>query len=251
MITFQNVLSGQDWRDHTSLPKVTLPTQYEDVAGMRIALCVRLGEYDVHPEVEANLRATVAALADAGATVEEIEIPWTHQDVLVSVAGHFATLFGRMVTDVTETQREQLSSYAASFADVMTDVRVQVGYLDSLRSEGRLQRQLAEAMRGFDALMCPTTAIPGWLAGDDLTGDKVVVHGEEVADTRWCAMTIPFNINNRCPVLNVPSGMSSWDVPTGMQIVGHPYADATAFRVGKALEAARPWAFGPENRPVL
>ncbi|MFF9813536.1 amidase [Streptomyces sp. NPDC014006] len=246
VIAFQNVLSGPDPRDHASIgPKLTLPTTYEDVTGMRIALCVRLGEYDVHPEMEAGTRAAAQALADAGATVEEITLPWTHHDLLTAIAGHFSTIFGAVVIEAAETHRDLLSPYAVAFADVMSYARTQASYLDSLRAEHRLQRQLATAMAGFDALLCPTTAVPGWHAGDDLTGDKVVVHGEEVADTLWCAMTNPFNINNRCPVLNVPSGMSSWGLPTGLQIVGHPYDDPTVFRVGKALETTRPWSYAP------
>lgn len=244
VIAFQNVLVGPDPRDHTSIrPKLTLPTTYEDVTGMRIALCVRLGEYDVHPEIEANTRAAAQTLADAGAHVEEITLPWTHLDLLTAIAGHFSTIFGALVIEAAEAHRDLLSPYAVAFADTMTFARTQVSYLDSLRAEHQLQRRLSTAMDGFDALICPTTAIPGWHAGDDLAGDKVVVHGEEVADTLWSAMTTPFNINNRCPVLNVPSGISSWGIPTGLQIVGHPYDDPSVFRVGKAMETLRPWSY--------
>lgn len=55
-------------------------------------------------------------------------------------------------------------------------------------------------------------------------------------------MTAPFNIANRCPVLAVPSGMADCGIPTGVQIVGHPYDDATGFKVGAAVETVRPWA---------
>ncbi|CAM5723191.1 glutamyl-tRNA amidotransferase subunit A [Streptomyces badius] len=209
----------------------------------RTALCIRLGEYDVHPEIEAHTRAAAQALADAGAHVEEITLPWTRLDLLTAVAGHFSTLFGALVVEAAETHRDLLSSYTVAFADTMTHARAKVSYLDSLRAEHRLQRALATAMDGFNALICPTTAVPGWHAGDDLAGDKVVVHGEEVADTLWSAMTTPFNINNRCPVLNVPSGMSSWGIPTGLQIVGHPYDDPAVFRIGKAVETLRPWSY--------
>ncbi|MET8468620.1 amidase [Streptomyces sp. NPDC006422] len=244
VIAFQNVLCGPDPRDHATIrPKVTLPTVYDDVAGMRIALCVRLGEYDVHPEVEANLRATAAALTEAGAHVEEIELPWTHLDLLTSIAGHFSTIFGAQITEIAATRSDDLTSYARAFADAMERARSRVSYLDSLRAEHRLQNQLVAAMGPFSALLCPTTAIPGWHAGDELADEKVMVHGEETVDPLWCAMTNPFNINNRCPVLNVPSGMSSWGLPTGVQIVGHTYDDPTVFRIGKAVEAARPWSY--------
>jgi aspartyl-tRNA(Asn)/glutamyl-tRNA(Gln) amidotransferase subunit A len=251
-ITLQNVLAGPDPRDHVCLrPKLTLPTRYQSAEGMRLALCVRLGAYDVHPEVEANLRATAQALADAGAHVEEIELPWTREDLLTAIAGHFSTIFGAAVTDVADRHRDQLSSYTVAFADTMAYARTRVTYLDSLRAEQRLQRQLSGAMAPFDALLCPTTAVPGWHAGDDLADERLTVNGEERGAALWSAMTVPFNVNNRCPVLNVPSGMSSWGVPTGVQVVGHTYDDPTVFRVGIALEQARPWAFTPEHRPTL
>ncbi|MFI6605016.1 amidase family protein [Streptomyces sp. NPDC050507] len=105
VIAFQNVPAGPDPRDHTSIrPELTLPTSYEDVAGTHIALCTRLGEYDVHPEVEAHTRAAARTLADAGAQVEEITLPWTHLDLLTVIAGHFSTILGGLVIEAAETQ---------------------------------------------------------------------------------------------------------------------------------------------------
>lgn len=217
---------------------------------MRIALCVRLGAYDVHPDVEANTRAVARALTDAGAVVEEIELPWTRDDILISLAAHFSTIFGAVVSEVEAEHRDRMSAYAAAFADTMAVARDSVTYLDGLRVETRLQRELGEAMVPFDALICPTTAVPGLPAGDDLLGRNFVVNGEDHGDPLWAAMTAPFNINNRCPVLNVPSGHSSWGLPTGVQIVGHTYDDPTVFRIGKALERLRPWTYTADHRPA-
>ncbi|WP_063056961.1 amidase [Nocardia salmonicida] len=251
-VLLQNILAGPDPRDHTSIaPKYVLPTSYEDVGGMRIALCLRLGEYLIHPEIEANTRATAQALAEAGAIVEEIELPWTHHDLMIAQAGHFSTVFAAMVDEATEGKRELLNDYTVGFLDLMASVRPHVSYLDSLRAEKRLQHGLAEAIAGFDALLCPSTAVPGWHAGDTLGGDKLQVHGEPVCDALWAGMTVPFNINNRCPVLNVPSGHSTWGLPTGVQIVGQPYDDASVFRIGTALEHLRPWSYTSVRRPVL
>ncbi|APE24942.1 MULTISPECIES: amidase [Streptomyces] len=250
-VTFANVLAGPDPRDHVSLrPKLVLPTAYAPVAGMRLALCLRLGAYDVHPEVEAATRAVARALTDAGAVVEEIELPWTRDDLLISLAAHFSTVFGALVSEVEAKHRDRMTAYAAAFADTMAEARERVSYLDGLRVETRMQRELAEAMAPFDALICPTTAVPGLPAGDDLLG-RLVVNGVDHGEPLWAAMTAPFNISNRCPVLNVPSGRSSWGVPTGVQIVGHTYDDPTVFRVGKALERLRPWAYTPDRRPPV
>lgn len=65
-------------------------------------------------------------------------------------------------------------------------------------------------------------------------------------------MTVPFNIANRNPVLCVPVGRSSDDVPIGAQIVGRPYDDATVFHVGAAIESGRgEWYREDGNRPTF
>jgi aspartyl-tRNA(Asn)/glutamyl-tRNA(Gln) amidotransferase subunit A len=64
-------------------------------------------------------------------------------------------------------------------------------------------------------------------------------------------MTIPFNIASRCPVLSVPSGMTSEGLPTGVQIVGPTYKDESVFHVAAALEQIRPWFGDPAWRPPL
>jgi aspartyl-tRNA(Asn)/glutamyl-tRNA(Gln) amidotransferase subunit A len=51
-------------------------------------------------------------------------------------------------------------------------------------------------------------------------------------------------------VLNAPSGFADNGVPTGVQIVGRTFDDATTFRVGAALERERPWLDAPERRPM-
>lgn len=64
-------------------------------------------------------------------------------------------------------------------------------------------------------------------------------------------MTAPFNIANRCPVLPVPSGMADCGIPTAVQIVGHPFDDATVFKLGAAVEAALPWAARRPDVPAM
>ncbi|MGW6395595.1 hypothetical protein ACWFR1_35015 [Streptomyces sp. NPDC055103] len=80
--------------------------------------------------------------------------------------------------EIEAKHRDRMSAYAAAFADTMAVAREQVTYLDGLRVETRLQREPAEAMAPYDALICPTTVVPSLPAGDDLLG-RLVVNGEE------------------------------------------------------------------------
>jgi aspartyl-tRNA(Asn)/glutamyl-tRNA(Gln) amidotransferase subunit A len=114
-------------------------------------------------------------------------------------------------------------------------------YLDGVRAETRLQAELATAMEGFDALVCPASAVAA-LDADGMYLDGIDA-GRDHLEHYWQGhMTAPFNIANRCPVLAVPSGMADCGIPTGVQIVGHPFDDPTVFRVGAALETVLPWA---------
>jgi len=240
-VLFTNVLAGQDPRDHASLPfPQPLPAGYPPITGVRIALSLTLGDYQVHPEIEANTRAVASTLKNAGAIVEEIELPWTQAGIRTALGGHLPAIFGELVREIAREHRENLNTYTVEFTERMNAAREQFSYLDGLRAEATMQRQLAEAMTGFDVLICPTTTVPGIAADAGLDAD---IYG--------AAMTSPFNICNRCPVLNIPSGRSSWGVPTGVQIVGQPYKDEGVFRVGKALEQLRPWAFTDTHRPRL
>ncbi|SEM70885.1 amidase [Cryobacterium luteum] len=237
-----NVMAGRHPGDHTSLADTApLSGAWASARGLRIALCIRLGDYLVDADVEANTRAVAAALQSAGAIVEEVELPWTTAEMHRVSFTHFGHILGPAMEDETRGAESGLAAYTVQF---MADARAATAgtrFLDGLSAETRLQGQLAAVMSGFDALICPTSAVASLTADDHyLNGIRT---GGEHLDHYWQAhMTVPFNIANRCPVLAVPSGMADCGIPTGVQIVGHPFDDDTVFRVGAAVEMLRPWA---------
>ncbi|MGO4384920.1 amidase [Specibacter sp. RAF43] len=243
-----NVMAGLHPGDHTTLPGApALIPGPGSVVGLRIALCMRLGNYSVAPDVEANTRSVAAALREAGAAVEEIELPWTVEDISRTMFTHFGYLLGPAMEDETAGSEDLLAPYTRRF---MADARRAAGqnrFLDGVRAETLLQAQLAAAMAGFDALLCPASAVPA-LEADGMYLDGIDSNGQRMEHYWQGHMTAPFNIANRCPVLAVPSGMADCGIPTGVQIVGHPFDDATVFRVGAAVEAVLPWA---DRHPTL
>lgn len=242
-VLFANALVGPDPRDHYSLrPKLEIPSDHPGVDGMRIALCVQLGDYQVHPEVETATRATATCLAEAGAVVEEITLPWTRARLRRAIGAHFATIFGAGVREIVRDHPDQVCSYTLDYAAQIEMASKMTTFLEGLTIETAIQRELGEAMTGFDALVCPTTAIPVFPAGDDMR-DGCIFEGRNYGPPLDLVMTLPFNVAGNCPILNVPSGRSMCGVPMGVQIVGHPFDDATVFRVGKAVEQHRPWDY--------
>ncbi|HEX6522411.1 MAG TPA: amidase, partial [Streptosporangiaceae bacterium] len=123
-VAFANVLIGPDARDHASLrPRLTLPAEYEPITGMRLALCVRLGDYPVGEDVAARTRAAARVLADAGATVEEIELPWTHEEIRRTSAVHLTQIFGAIIGEIARDHRDELMPYTVALADQMAWAR--------------------------------------------------------------------------------------------------------------------------------
>lgn len=244
-----DVMAGRHPGDHTSLADspghavsgLEMSDGGASVVGMRIALCIRLGNYAVAPDVEANTRAVAHALRGAGAVVEEIELPWTTESITRTIFTHFGYLLGPAMEDETAGSAELLAPYTRRFMADARRAAEENRYLDGVRAETRLQAELAAAMEGFDALVCPASAVAA-LDADGMYLDGIDA-GRDHLEHYWQGhMTAPFNIANRCPVLAVPSGMADCGIPSGVQIVGHPFDDPTVFRVGAALETVLPWA---------
>ena len=240
---FQNVLAGPHALDMTSLrPKVEIPSSLEGIEGMRIALSIDLGSWEIDEEVAANTRAAGEALEAAGAIVEEVKLPWSLDRLMSAARRHFAAIFGTYIAEVCDAAPDLVTDYAMAWAD---DVRSLIGepgaFLHGLDMEGELWMPLGELFETNEALICPTWAVTGIPAGDSLIGQLFADGGPN--DRQFtCFMTTPFNLFSACPVLAVPSGVApSNGVPTGIQIVGRTYDDVTAFRIGAALERVRPW----------
>ena len=240
---FQNVLAGPHALDMTSLrPKVEIPSSLEGIEGMRIALSIDLGSWEIDEDVAANTRAAAEALEAAGAIVEEVKLPWSLDRLMSAARRHFAAIFGTYIAEVCDAAPDVVTDYAMAWAD---DVRSLIGepgaFLHGLDMEGELWTPLGEMYETYEALICPTWAVAGIPAGDSLIGQLFEDGGPN--DRQFtCFMTTPFNVFSACPVLAVPSGVApSNGVPTGIQIVGRTYDDVTAFRIGAALERVRPW----------
>ncbi|WP_341974309.1 amidase family protein [Microbacterium sp. LWO13-1.2] len=247
---FTNVISGPDPRDHVALrPKVTLPASFPGVEGLRIALSVDLGGFSVAKEIGENTRRVAAALAEAGAEIVEVDFAWTRELIIGAAMPHFGHMMGSMVQGFVGGRVSELSDYARDFVEQTRAVRASTAMFDAAKAEYAVQRELARVMSGYDALLCPTTAAVGLPAGDTLV-NGIDIDGRIVSGLEG-TLTLPFNISNRCPVLAVPSGHAENGMPTGVQIVGHTYDDATVFRIGKAVESLLPWTYTGTHRPAL
>ncbi len=249
---YQNQIAGPDPSDITTLrPKLILPTSFEPIGGMRIALSTDLGGWPVDPEIRANTLAVGGALREAGAIVDEVDLQIPQADVARAAAIHFSLIFGDWVAQTIETNREIVTDYAAEFARQSKETSGNSTLLEALLLEAKIYAPVGALLEQYDALICPTNGTRGLLAEDDYVGHGITVDGDELRNYFDALLTTAFNVLSRCPVLSVPSGFADNGVPTGVQIVGRTYDDQTVFRVGAALEQLRPWMDTPERRPTI
>ncbi|WP_433239156.1 amidase [Streptosporangium sp. CA-135522] len=244
----QNVIVGPHPGDVVSLrPAVRIPGRLGDVTGLRIAYAPNLGDWEIEPDVAANTRAVADALTAAGAIVEEVEVGLRRADVMRAAFIHFGTIFGPMVAGVAAEHGDRLTRYALTFAAESRAAAERDGFLAGLEMEAAIYAVIGALLDRYDALICPTAGAPALRAGEDYVDTKLTVNGVELGHYMEHSLTTVFNVASRCPVLNVPSGRASNGVPTGVQIVGRSYDDATVFQVGAAVERVRPWALRPET----
>ncbi len=243
---FTNIIAGQHPHDITSLPKpADLPLSGSSIKGLKIAVCHHLGDYPVDPDMLANLDASADALRQAGATVEVIELPWTREQIMHAAKIHYGAIFAPSVGRAVAEYRDIMTDYAIHFAEEGAEVMQNATFLEGISIEGEIYAPLGELLLDYDAMICPTLAVPALQAGVSYVTERIPVAGTEI--TQWeHLMTVPFNICSRLPVLAVPSGFAQTGVPTGIQIVGRAFDDLTTFEIAYALERERPWA---QTRP--
>lgn len=239
----QNVIAGPWAQDQASLrdtPKLSAAPA--DLEGARIALCLELGAFELDPAVRRNTLAVAAALRAAGATVDEVELPWTMDEIFELVWAHFGAIMGSSIEDTLHgdpARRELMMPYTRAFID---HSGASIDYVEGLEGEVRFYRPLGELLESYDALICPT------VSHNNLAADAACDDTDEVFKTM---MTMPFNIVGRVPVLAVPSGLGANGVPTGVQIVGRTYDDQTVFGIGAAIEAELSLWTGADWWPAL
>jgi aspartyl-tRNA(Asn)/glutamyl-tRNA(Gln) amidotransferase subunit A len=240
---FENVIAGPHPRDVTSIrPKLEIPAELDGVEGMRVGLSIDLGAWDVAPEVAANTRAAAQALEEAGAHVDEVDLPWTMDGLTAMTRRHFAAMFGAQIAELVRAYPSDVNDYLVAWADEAEALLDEPGgFLRGIEMEQAFWEPMGELFEIYEAIVCPTWATTGIPAGDPILGQLFPDGGgNDRQFTRF--MTTPFNVLSPCPVLAVPSGVApSNGVPTGVQIVGRTFDDVTCFRLGAALERERPW----------
>jgi len=236
----QNVMSGPHIEDRYTLDtKITIPTTFEDIKGLKIAFSMDLGYFPIDPEVRKNTLNTLDVFRDLGCEVTEVDLDW-HWDNLSHWLIHWESLFATVASQYLPRYRFHMDPIVVGLLERGLRHSATDLYRVNLH-RGEMHTKLASIMKDYDCLVCPTTAVPSVPVDHDQSSPNFVIEGQRIDATYGWFLTNPFNLTSQCPVMSVPSGFSSSGVPTGIQIVGRYFDDVTVFRVSSAYETARPW----------
>ncbi|PXY33880.1 amidase [Prauserella flavalba] len=231
-----DVLATTDHRDPSALAP-PIGTYREavrrDVRGLRAAFSPALGYIDVDPEVAQAVVSTVAALTEAGLSVEEADPgfadPVEAFDVLWSTGAakwldSFPAGSEERIDQGLRRVWEQGRTYSAS------------DYLDAQATRAALGIHMGEFHLRYDVLITPTMPIQPFEAGHDVPPGSGLESWPQ-----WTRFTYPFNMTQQ-PAITVPAGFTSQGLPVGLQIVGPRHSDDLVLAVAKLVEEIRPWA---------
>ena len=227
-------VAGYDPDDPTTSrePVVDYTASIEDgVKGLRLGVPANHFFDDVDEEVRIAIEASIEVYRKLGAEIVEIEIPGiAHGFALGEVLGRVEA-----ATYHSTNLRKRPQDYG-----IQTRNRLMQGfyypgtrYIEALHLRGQLLAQFTAAVFDVaDMLIAPSVpmSVPT-IAETDLSANQGFL--DMIA--RFGSCTRPFNFLG-LPALGVPCGFTSSGLPTGYQIVGRSFDEATLFRAARAYE---------------
>jgi amidase len=214
-----------------------------DAGTLRIAFTSKApNAAPVAPEYLAALRETVQLCSDLGHQVEEAD-PAVDGDQVVPTFLTLAAVntvvnLGSHPTKGRPAQQGEVENVTYATGKLGEQVTA-ADYVRATQTAHRLGRQMAAFHQQWDVLLTPGLGtLPPPLGWIDMMMDDVHEYWRRVFT--FSPFTVWFNLTGQ-PAMMLPIGRSETGFPIAVQLVA-PFGDeATLFRLGSQLEAARPW----------
>jgi len=253
--TLLGVIAGHDPCDATSahapVPDYASASD-EGAGGLRIGVPDEYFGEGLDPEVRAVVENGIAALERAGCMVKTVSLPHTRYAVptyyLVATAEASANLarfdgvrYGYRspapdtLASMYRNSRDQAFGAEVKRRILLGTYALSAGYYDAYYLKAQKVRRLlaGEFLRAFtevDAIVTPTAPTAAFRLGEK-TGDPLAMYLADI-------YTVTASLAGICGV-TVPCGASKAGLPIGMQVLAAHFNETAAFRVARAVEAAR------------
>ena len=228
-------------------------------SGLRIGVLTEgFGLPESDPEVDGKVRQASNQLAELGAVVEEVSIPW-HSKAngvvwgliaegatgLLQSSGTGRHFEGQYNPGLAQALGNGLRSQGNELpptvklvlliGSYMTENYNSVMYAKAQNMRRELRAAYDDALSQFDLLLMPSTPIPAHRNDAGGNPHAVIEHGWNML-----ANTAPFDMSGH-PAISVPCGKTSEGLPVGLMLVGRQFDDATVLRAAHAFEQSGDW----------
>src|SRR5436190_151258 len=248
-----NVIAGHDRKDSTSVPDA-VPNYLTDLAkplsNVRIGIArEHQSGAGVDPHVKSAVDAAIKKYQSLGAQIVEVSLPHTEYGIAAyyviapceassNLARYDGVHFGHRTKESVDDIIELFSkSRAEGFGDEVQR-RIMIGtyalssgyydayYVRALQLRTLIRRDFDNAFSQCDAIVCPTSPIPAFRAGEK-SGDPLQMYLCDV-------FTVTCNIAGIAGI-SLPCGFTKGDkpLPIGMQLLGPNFSEESLLRIAK------------------
>ena len=234
--TVLTAIAGPDPRDPACAPD-PLPDLAGaldgTLAGLRIGV-ERVQPFgpDDDPAARDLLDAAVAVLADLGAEVVEVRLPYFAETATAAGVTAYAEAFAQYRDELRERWDDL---FVASRTLLAVGALISApDYVQAQRVRRAAQRALDVVFAGVDLVVMPTSTRPAPTHAE-------MRDGAFDFPALLRAMHTPYWNATGHPVLAIPMGFTAGGLPMGLQIAGRPFDEATVLRAGDAYQRRTDW----------
>ncbi len=253
-----NVIGGHDALDSTSadvaLPDFTANLK-DGIKGLKIGMPKEyFVEGGIDKDVYASMMEAVNVLKSLGAEIKETALPHSGY----AIATYYILATSEASSNLARYDGVKYGYRAKEFDDLLDmykrtrsegfgpEVKRRImlgtyalssGYYEAYYKKAQqvrtlIKRDFDEAFRDVDIIITPTSPTPAFKLGEK-TADPLQMYLSDI-------FTISVNLAG-IPGLSLPCGMTSDNLPVGMQILGRHWGEETVLRAAYAYEQATDW----------
>jgi len=248
------IIAGKDPLDSTSVD-IPVPSYTEnlaeDIKGFRIGIPKEYFPEGLEAEIKDKIDEAIALLSNMGAEVEEISLPHTEfaiptyyiiatAEASSNLARYDGVRYGFRSDKYENLSKMYIESRSKGFGPEVKR-RIMLGtfvlssgyydayYLRAQKVRSLIMQDFERAYQKVDLIITPTTPTPAFKIGEK-TADPLEMYLSDI-------FTVTCNLVGIAGI-SMPVGLSSENLPIGMQILSPPFAEDKMLRLAYAFEKA-------------
>jgi aspartyl-tRNA(Asn)/glutamyl-tRNA(Gln) amidotransferase subunit A len=251
-------IAGHDPYDSTS-SSLEVPSFVQelekDIKGLRIGIPKEYFGEGIMPEVRERVEAGIATLEALGATTVPVSLP--HTDVALAayyiiapaeassnLARYDGIRYGYRSSEVSDLFSVYEKSRSEGFGPEVKR-RIMIGtyvlssgyydayYIKAQKARALVAQDFTQAFEtSCDIIAAPVAPTPAFGIGENID-DPLKMYLNDI-------LTIPINMAG-LPAMSVPCGLTSDNLPVGLQLIGKSFDESTLLRVAHRFQCETTW----------